>query len=347
MSEPADLTSRVKSLALAAGFARVGIAPAEPLPREAVDRLDAWLRAGFHAGMTWFERSLAIRNDPRRLMHGARSVICLATSCAPAGDVEAPDCVRIGRYARGKDYHKVLKARCRRLIARLAAEVPSFAGRAMVDSAPVMERSLALLAGLGWIGENGCLYVGGAGSYVLLCEIVCNLPLTSDKPVADGCLHCGRCQRACPTGALLPDGRIDAARCISCCNQAPDPIGEAVREKMGRWVCGCDLCQEACPLNRDLPAGDAELRTPAATPAAPKIADVLAWDERDWDRATRGRGLRAIDYPTLLRNDVLAAAAAGSAALFAPLQALARRRAELAPLADWAAARIEANAKPD
>jgi epoxyqueuosine reductase len=334
-----DLTAAVKRLALEAGFHRVGVAPAGPVPR--AEAFDAWLSRGWHAGMAYMARNREKRRRPDRLVAGARSVICLAVSYAPADEAApaAADDPRafIARYARGRDYHKLLKQRCRRLIERIRRLAPRFEGRAFVDSAPVMERGLAAAAGVGWIGRNGMLIVPGLGSYVVLAEIVCSLPLRADGPLEGGCGDCGRCVAACPTGAIMADGLVDARRCLSYLTvECRGPVGRAYWPAVGRRLFGCDTCQEACPHNRGVPAGDEALR--AAAP--PALADVLAWSEADWDAATRGSAVRRATYEMLLRNACLAAGNTGDESLRPPLEALRQRVPRLAEEADWALARL-------
>jgi epoxyqueuosine reductase len=188
---------------------------------------------------------------------------------------------------------------------RVREIAPDFDGRAFVDTAPVMERSLAAAAGLGWIGRNGCLIVEGLGSYVVLCEIISNLPLVPGRPVAPACGECGACIRACPTGALDEGGLVDSRKCLS--YLTIEYRGEATEEmrKFNRGLYGCDLCQEACPHNCDLPPGDVELTAVGA--AEFDLADVQAWTAEDWDLATRGRAIRRAKYDMFIRNAATAA----------------------------------------
>ena len=279
---------------------------------------------------------------------------------------------RIARFAGGRDYHKVLKRACIRLMDAIRSWHVGFEGRAFVDSGPVMERSLAAMAGLGWIGRNGCLIVPGLGSYVLLCEIVCNLPLHADSPMEGSCGRCGQCVKSCPTGALLDDGTVDANRCISCLTI--EHRGEIAPEhwpRMGTRVFGCDACQEACPHNQSSAVGAVRLRTAHGIFAVPEgtsepgfrgqvlrdestlaaknphtlpLAQVLRWEPGDWDAATQGLSLRRADWAMFLRNAAIAAGNSGDPALLAPLKEL-RLRAEgdlafLRPLIDWAMSRL-------
>lgn len=332
-----ELTEAVKALALAAGFARAGVAAASPAAR---GPLDKWLAAGYHGQMRYMARHTAERHDPARLVPGARSVLCLAVGYAPSADDAGP--ALLARFARGADYHRVLKKRCLRLMDRIRRIAPHFDGRAFVDTGPVMERRLAALAGVGWIGRNGCLICPALGSYVLLCEIICNLPLRPDAPLDSQCRGCDACMAACPTGAFVAPGLIDARRCISYLTiEHRGPIPPDLRERMGRRVLGCDACQAACPHNRDLPAGDAELRRQGSALGAAGLADILAWRPADWDAATRGSAARRATHEMFVRNAVIAAGNSSDASLRAPLRRLRRGRPEWDELISWALGRLE------
>jgi epoxyqueuosine reductase len=331
MSHPDSLTAAVKSLALEAGFARVGIAPADTPPH--AERFGQWLGRSWHGEMEYMAANLVKRLQPDRLVEGAKSCICLAVSYAPApGEADG----LVARYARGRDYHKVLKKRCLSLMDAIRRIVGSLTAQAFVDTAPVMERSLAARAGLGWIGRNGCLIVPGLGSYVLLCEIICDLPLDFDRPLGatgvppvgttvehpddrqdarrttddrrDACRTCGACVRACPTGAIGDGGLVDARRCVSYLTvECREPIDPQLWKAIGNGVFGCDRCQEACPHNRSVPPGDAELRGAGPPLGGAAVADILNWTEQDWDLATRGSACRRASRAMFLRNAKIAA----------------------------------------
>ncbi len=329
-----ELTAAIKSLAVEAGFARVGITSAGPVVGDEIFR--HWLAEGFHAGMDYMSRNVATRLNPAQLVDGAKSVICLAVGYASPDDADG----LIARYARGRDYHKVLKGRCRSLMDRVRELSPQFEGRAFVDTAPIAERSLAASAGLGWIGGNGCLIIPGLGSYVLLAEIVCNLELSHDSPLEPQCGDCGACRRACPTGAIGPDGLVDSARCISYLTIEHDgDIPPDIRPLMGCRVFGCDACQAACPHNRGMPPGDAEFLHRVVQPT---LAEMLSWDENAWDAATRGSCVRRTKLPQILRNAAVAAGNSGDASLAGPLRRLGERRPELAEIVRWAVNRLSA-----
>lgn len=295
-------TETIKQLARAEGFGRAGVADLEGDLH--ADVFADWLRRGWHGEMDYLARNVRLRRDPAHLVADARSVLCLAVGYAPS----APSASPIARYARGRDYHKVLKKRCHRLMDRIHNVEPAFAGRAFVDSAPILERSLAVRAGLGWIGRNGCLIVPGLGSYVVLAEIVSNLPLKADPPIEATCQGCDQCAFSCPTGALRADGLVDARQCISYLTiEHRGEIDSALWPRMGCSLFGCDRCQQCCPHNADLPAGDAELAPSSPPLAGAGLADVLRWSQADWDRATRGTALRRAAWPQLLRNAAIAA----------------------------------------
>ncbi len=373
MSET-SLTAAVKRIAGEEGFARVGIVAAGVSFDDSAYR--SWLAAGRHASMAYMSRDVDKRYNPGQLVEGASSIICLAISYAPASswhghpghasqghpapapqllqdgteltsageDTHAPREI-IARYARGRDYHKVLKQRCHRLMDRLRDIEPGFTGRAFVDTAPIAERSLAVAGGLGWIGRNGCLIAPRLGSYVVLGEIICNLPLVADRPcpeVPDGCGDCRACIDACPTGAIVADGVIDARLCRSYLTiEHRQAIDQAMWPKMAPCVFGCDACQAACPHNQGLPPGNEEVIGPRAEVAELTIADVLGWSVDDWDAATRGSAMRRETYEMFLRNAVLTAGSSGDADLAGPLTLLSGSRPELADEIAWAIGRID------
>ena len=343
MNAADELTDAVKALAMAEGFARVGVAPAGGA-REPARQLREWLSAGRHGEMAYLARNLDRRLDPGRLVAGARSVICLAVGYAPGGPAPAAQPAGpVAAYARGRDYHRVLRKRCRRLMDRIRRAAPDFDGRAFVDTGPVMERRLAARAGVGWIGRNGCLVCPALGSYVLLCEIICNLPLRPDEPLVPQCHTCDACISACPTGAFVGPGLIDARRCVSYLTiEHRGPIDPEFRPRMGARVFGCDACQSACPHNLRLPPGDAGLLRPEGAPRGAGVAQILAWRREDWDAATRGSATRRATYEMFLRNAVIAAGNSGDASLRAGLLRLRRSRPELDALVGWALGRLEA-----
>jgi len=340
MSTPSPLTAAaVKALAIEVGFGAVGIASIDADVQ--AERFEAWLAAGYQGEMNYLTRHASARRQPASLLDGARSVVCLAVSYHPAEGADGD--VLVARYARGRDYHKVLKQRGRRLMDCLRQIEPDFDGRVFVDAGPIPERSFAAAAGLGWIGRNGCL-ITPLGSDVVLAEIICNVTLEPDAPMANQCGDCEACVRACPTGALLGDGLMDARRCRSYLTiEHRGEIDSALREKMGNCVFGCDVCQAVCPQNTDVPAGDGELARPRDVLGDLTIDRVLAWTEADWDAATRGSAMRRAPYDMWLRNAAIAAGNSARRELVEPLRALTARQPNLAEVADWAVSQLEAD----
>ncbi len=333
MAETRELTNTIKQFAREEGFDLVGIAPAKALEWDYTDRFRQWLGNDWHASMEYMATNVEKRFSPQLMVQGAGSVICLAVGYTP--DASENNRNLVARYARGRDYHKVLKKRCHKLMDRIRGIAPEFDGRAFVDSAPVMERTLAALARLGWIGRNGSVITEKFGSYVLLCEIICNLPLVADEPVESQCRDCGRCVEACPTSALIGDGTVDSNKCISYLTiEHRDAIDEKYWPLMGSRIFGCDACQESCPFNKDVAVGDEQLR--GVPLGGVGLADILSWSCEDWDAATQGSAIRRAKFEMLLRNVVIAAGNSGDRTLKPKLEKLRTTQPELEKPIGWA-----------
>lgn len=266
------LAARIDAKGRELGFDRVRIADAVPSDHGAF--LDRWLEEGRHGEMGYLARPDAVerRRDPRRSLDGARSVIVVTHPYGSGGpQSESPDVGLIARYARGRDYHRVVKGRLRELLRWLDAEAGRLGvaerveGRGHVDTGPLLERELARRAGIGWFGRNTMMIDPGRGSYFVLGALLVDLALPPDPPfTADRCGSCRACLDACPTGALL--GRdesgapvIDATRCISYLTiELRGSIPEELRPAIGNRVFGCDICQEVCPWNERFPAAHPE-----------------------------------------------------------------------------------------
>jgi epoxyqueuosine reductase len=347
----ADLAERVKQVALALGFDRVGIAPAEPAPH--AEFLRAWLARGYAGEMAWLARDVEKRIDPRRALPGARSAIAVGLLHEPAERAPAASATgEVARYAGGDDYHDVLGDRLR----ALGAAIEALAGRAVrwrawVDTGPVLERPLAARAGLGWIGKNTLLIDRELGSYLFLGVLLCDLELAPDAAEPDHCGSCRACLDACPTGAFPEPYVLDATRCLSYTTiELRGPIPEPLRAPQGDRVFGCDVCQEVCPWNlrsrRPRPGDPAGLRArlePRAAWQRPALAWLLSLDEDAFRGAARRTALRRARWRGLLRNALVAAGNSGDASLVP----LLRRHAEgsdplLAEHARWALARLDA-----
>jgi epoxyqueuosine reductase len=251
---------RVRALAREAGFELYGIATLAPAATGAA--YERWLERGDQAGMAWLERNRALRHDPRGLLPGARSALVVGLRYAPLAGEEPPPAEsiwpRVARYARGRDYHLVLRERLERVARAVVAERPEAQTRVCVDTAPLLERELAARAGLGAIGKNTNLLNPRFGSWFLLGELLTTLDLAPDAPVADLCGDCHLCLDACPTGALPAPYRLDARRCLSYWTiEHRGEIDGELRPRVAERLFGCDICQEVCPWNRkEMPAAD-------------------------------------------------------------------------------------------
>lgn len=318
------------------GFCAAGVAP--PAIPEHAGRYRNFLARGLHAGMSYLQRRPEARCDAGKLLPGARSVICLALSYAPAAGTDAG---AIARYARGRDYHRVLAARCRKLFLDMRTLAPAVQAKVCADTAAISDRTFAAAAGIGWIGRNGCLIHARLGSYLVLAEIITDLPLPPDRPMKNRCAGCRACAEACPTGAIGADGLIDCRRCISYLTiEHRGPIEAELAGKMGARLFGCDRCQEVCPHNRKAPAGDPELLGPSQL-AKTTAGEALHWRQADWDRLTRGSAGRRAKHEMFLRNAAIAAGNAGPPSLPRRLEELSdSASAMVSSAARWALERI-------
>lgn len=303
---PPSLAESIKREARALGFAGVGIASASPLPahQRAFRR---YLAEGRHGGMAYLAQEPERREDPTRLLPGARSIISLAL-CYYQGDHGAPPSQpagRIARYAWGQDYHATVERRLNQLKAFILERVPHAAIRCAVDHAPFLERAYAQEAGLGFIGKHTLLITPEHGSWVLLAELVTDLELDTDQPGVSQCGSCTLCLDACPTGALEPF-RLDASRCLAylTIEHKGDPPGE-LREALGDWVFGCDVCQEVCPYNREVAATSRDPELDRATGIGPWLSleeAVAPGSHGAFDRRFSNSALRRAGLKGLRRN---------------------------------------------
>jgi len=327
-------------------------------------RLDAfrrWLAAGRHGDMAYLgaPEHVAGRSDPATLLAGARSAVVVALAyphtdpppCPPpaSGD-RVPPTGMIARYARGEDYHLVMKERLRQLadaVARAAGR--AVAARVCVDTAPLLERDLAERAGIGFIGKNTMLIAPGLGSYLLLGELLLAVEVA---PTAAGrseprCGSCRACLDACPTGAFAEPWVLDGRRCISYLTiEQRGPIPRELRPAVDRHLVGCDICQEVCPFNAAAPdrtVADPELHARDAQHAAPDLVALLGIGAAQRRRYVRRSALRRIGRDELARN---ACVVLGNSGDPAAVTALERALADASPLvrshAAWALGRLGA-----
>ena len=296
------LARRIKAWGTELGFQKVGIADADLSAAE--PRLLEWLAQGWHGDMEYMARHGALRARPAELVPGTLRVIACRMDYLPAKDASSfPEKAEIARYARGRDYHKVLRSRLQALCDRIAGEVGRFGYRVFSDSAPVMEVELAAKAGLGWRGKHTLLLSRDAGSWFFLGEIYCSLDLPVDPPEKEHCGSCERCIDICPTQAIRGPYRLDARRCISYLTiEHKGSIPEPLRPLIGNRVYGCDDCQAVCPWNRFAqPTGEKDFEPRNGLDRA-TLVELFAWTEEEFDARLRGSPIRRIGYERWLRN---------------------------------------------
>lgn len=295
------ITEKIKKIGLAAGFTHCGFAGLMPF-NDKKDVLNHWLETGCHAEMNYMAETLEKRLQPELLVEGARTVIVLA---APyfTDEEERRECYRIARYARGSDYHKVLKKRLIPLQQFLLNEAGARIARVFTDSAPVLEKPLAARAGLGMQGKNSLLIIPNAGSYFLLAEIFTDLELPPSKPLEiDLCGSCRKCLEACPTGALQHPGFPDARKCISYHTIESKSDSSTAPIPYHGWAFGCDICQQVCPHNRNpLPATIPEL-FPDPSILSLSSQEMESMTEEQFQRLFQGKAVMRAGYERFMRN---------------------------------------------
>lgn len=299
---------QVKAQARALGFDACGIAAAGPAdPR---GNLDRWLGAGYHADMDWMARTRAIRLDPAKKLPGARSVIVVARNYyQPSPTPPQEPHGKVARYAWGRDYHKVLKKPLQalaRFVDGLEEGAQSFV---CVDSGPVLERTWAERAGLGWIGKNSLVLRRDLGSWFVLGAVVSTVALTPDPPAKEHCGTCTACIDACPTGAIVSPKVVDARRCIAYQTiENRGEIPEGLRSKTAGWVFGCDICQEVCPWNRFAkPTDEPDFAAREGVPH-PTLRDLTTMDEAAFNARFEGTPVRRAKHAGMQRNGAIAEA---------------------------------------
>ena len=343
--------SRIKDHARSLGFELVGIAPAGEA--DGFAHLQDWLAHGYAGEMEYMQRHAQARGHPDSILPTVRSVVMVGITynaappphprpLSPGGE-RGEMLGRIARYAGGLDYHDVLRAKLKTLLAWIEAESPGTRGRAVIDTAPLLERDFARRAGLGWFGKNTMLIDKKLGSYFFLGALLLDLPLQADEPFATA--HCGSCTRcldACPTDAFVGPYQLDARRCISYLTiELRGPIAEDLRKDMGDWVFGCDVCQEVCPWNRKAPLGQDASLQPSVTGLQVDLLELLSLGEEGFRARFRHTPLWRSQRAGLLRNAAIALGNAGDArALPALEQALLDVQPLIQEAARWAIAQI-------
>jgi epoxyqueuosine reductase len=337
------LTGReVRELAAGCGFEAAGVAAA--LPAEDRGRYHNWVAAGYAGEMRYLtDRRAAVRDDPRELLPSARSVIAVGkvyqTPWPHSTHFSDPERAWISRYAWGGDYHDAMRRGLERLEGMIRERAGAMESKICVDTAPLLERSYARLAGLGWIGRNTCLINQQLGSWLFLGELLVSIEIAPDAPPPDRCGTCRRCIDACPTAAIVPAGggwTLDSRLCISYFTiELRGAAPEESRAGIGGHVFGCDICQDVCPWNRKAAVTD----DPAFQPRefAPALEKLAGLTEEEFRAMFRGSPVTRARYSGFLRNVAVAMGNRGLAQFREPLERLAGSEdASVAEHAEWA-----------
>jgi epoxyqueuosine reductase len=278
-------TQLIKSEASRLGFFNCGISKADFLEEE-VPLLEQWLKNNMHGQMSYMANHFDKRLDPRLLVPGAKSVVSLLLNYFPKDlqgfenleglDENKP---KISKYAYGKDYHFVIKEKLKELVEFIRTNIGDVNGRVFVDSAPVMDKAWAKKSGLGWIGKNSNLISKQQGSFFFISELIIDLELEYDSPVADHCGTCTRCIDACPTDAIVQPYVVDGSKCISYFTiELKENIPQEMKGKFQDWAFGCDICQDVCPWNR--------FSKPHREPHFKPNQEMLDISRKDWEEMT-------------------------------------------------------------
>ncbi|MBO1363485.1 tRNA epoxyqueuosine(34) reductase QueG [Prevotella sp. A2931] len=312
------LTDKIKAEATRLGFFACGIAKAGPVNDKMAQQLRAWLESGGYAGMEYMANHTDKRLDPRLLMPGLKSIVCVALNYAPRQNPDEHE-YQLAAYALGKDYHDIVKAKLRQLANSIGAvdclheqtendsqttDNKLIRCRVFVDSGPVLERYWAEQAGLGWIGKNHQLIIPFAGSMFFLGELFLSVELEYDSPTPNRCGNCHKCIDACPTGAIQDfPSTFDTERCLSYqLIENRGALSKEARQAMDNTIYGCDRCQKACPWNR--------FATPNTTPELQPSTELLAMKRANWQQLTeeqyrklfKGSAVKRAKYAGLKRN---------------------------------------------
>lgn len=341
--ELAVLADNIKKWGLELGFDAVGVSDIELSEHE--DHLNRWVENGMQGEMDYMHKHGSKRSHPEQLVVGTQRVISVRMDYAPADIKNAEqvlserDVAYISRYALGRDYHKVLRGKLKKLAQRINQEIGEFGYRVFTDSAPVLEKAIAEKAGLGWIGKHSNLLDSKTGSWFFLGELYIDLPLPIDQKASNHCGTCQRCIDICPTQAIVGPYQVDARLCISYLTiELKGSIPEQLRGKMGNRIYGCDDCQFVCPWNKFAQTTKEQDFTPREALTDKKLLELFSWSEEDFLRHTEGSAIRRIGYQAWLRNIAVALGNADhSTAIISALRARKPAASSLvAEHIDWA-----------
>lgn len=328
--DPIVLKAWIKAQALALGFADCVIA--KPDAQAELARFQEYLDRGYHGDMKFLEENLDKRADPTLLVPGTKSVICvrmnyLVETPKPRYVPFEPNTAIIARYARGRDYHKVMRGRLKTLSQIIREKVGEFESRPFADSAPVFEKSLAENAGMGWTGKHTLLIHKKSGSFFVLGELFTSLDLPFDHPATSHCGSCSACIDICPTQAIVEPYMLDARKCIAYLTiEYKGIIAEELRRGIGNRVFGCDDCQLICPWNSFAKKASIDDFNPRHGLDQLSLLDLWQWDEATFLACTEGSPIRRTGYQSFMRNIAIGL---GNAPYSEQIVALLKSRREL------------------
>ncbi|MFT7472998.1 MAG: epoxyqueuosine reductase [Kiritimatiellia bacterium] len=304
------LATDIKSWGVELGFQEVSITDIDLSKYE--HHLEDWIERNYHGAMSYMAENHEKRCHPEQLVPGTIRVVCVRMDYALDSE-DSLDSMKntgkayVSRYARGRDYHKLIRKRLQKFARRIQDVAGPFGYRAFVDSAPVLERALAEKSGMGWIGKNTMLINKQAGSWFFLGELFTDLPLPVDEQVSDHCGSCSACLDICPTNAFVKPNLLDATRCISYLTiELRTSIPVEFRKPMGNRIYGCDDCQIVCPWNKFSKPTDEKDFTPRHNLDDAQLVDLFGWSEREFLKRTEGSAIRRIGYDCWLRNIAVA-----------------------------------------
>jgi epoxyqueuosine reductase len=272
-----EYTKFIKEEAKHLGFFSCGISKAEFLEEEA-PKLELWLNNQMNGQMKYMEDHFDKRLDPRLLVPGAKSVVSLLLNYFPS-EFQNKESYKISKYAYGKDYHRVINKKLKKLLRSIKTQIGDVSGRAFVDIAPIMDKVWAAKSGLGWIGKNSNLITQKVGSYYFIAELIIDLELEYDHVTTNHCGTCTACIDACPTEAIVAPYVVDGSKCISYYTiELKENIPQEVKGKLDNWMFGCDVCQDVCPWNKFSKAHNEPLFNP--------YPEIISFTKKDWREIT-------------------------------------------------------------
>ncbi len=345
------LTDRIKERAHTLGFELVGIAPATDA--DGFTHLQEWLQKGCAGEMDYLSRHADAHRHPESILPDVKSVVMVGINYKPTTDTRNSELGtqyseltgHVSCYAGGLDYHDVIRDKLKALLAWIQEEAPDSRGRAVIDTAPLLERDFARRAGLGWFGKNTMLIDKKLGSFFFLGALVLDLALKTDDPFETS--HCGTCTRcldACPTDAFVAAFQLDARRCISYLTiELRSSIPEDLRSKMENWIFGCDVCQDVCPWNRKSLAGSEPLLQATVTGTQVDLLEILRLSDEQFRARFRHTPIWRAKRVGLLRNAAIVLGNRGDARALPVLrEAVTDAEPLIREAAQWAITRIEA-----